>query len=116
MRFGRWMSLPEALAVAPEGPGLYQIRVRDGLLAFPRGRSAMVAYGGGEDVAASLRAFLQSEAAQQVRPLGPLLCRFSAPDPGRSAAECLAALLSRFVAQFGAPPPLSPFANSMQQP
>ncbi|MCS6915007.1 MAG: hypothetical protein NZ890_17480 [Myxococcota bacterium] len=115
MQFGRWLPLPDALAAAPKGPGLYQIRVRDGLLAFPRGRSAMVAYGGGEDVAAALRTFLQSEAAQRAHCLGPLLCRFAPPDPGRSAAECLVGLLSRFVAQFGAPPPLSPSVSLPQR-
>jgi hypothetical protein len=104
MRFGRWIPLPEAKAMAPPGPGVFQLRLAAGLCLFPRGRSAMVAYGGGADLPAALGAFLAGAAGDRARARGPLLCRFAAPDGGRGADEALATLRRRFVEQFGAAP------------
>ena len=84
MRCGRWLPLKEALLAIPMGPGLFQLRVTTGLLVFPGGRSAMVAYGGGEDLPAALQTFLSGPAGARAGALGPLLCRFGAPDGHRS--------------------------------
>lgn len=104
MRFGPWIPLARALESAAEGPGLFQLRVLSGLRRFPRGRSAMVAYGGGDELRGALGAFLAGEGGARARACGPLLCRFAAPDLGRGAAEALAQLRRRFVEQFGAAP------------
>lgn len=91
-------------AGVPAGPGVFQIRVEHGLLAYPRGRSAMVAYGAGDDVRAALTAFVGSEAGRAAQALGPLLVRFAAPDAHETPASHLARLTTRFIDQFGAPP------------
>ena len=52
VQFGAWIPLtallpPEAGAAAPSiptGAGVFQLRIEQGLLSYPRGRSAMVAY------------------------------------------------------------------------
>lgn len=94
----------DADADIPAGPGVFQIRVAHGLLAYPRGRSAMVAYGAGDDVRAALAAFTGSEAGRAAQALGPLLVRFAVPDPHETPASHLARLTTRFIDQFGAPP------------
>ena len=57
MKFGRWYPLAEAAAHAPAGPGVFQIRIADGLLDYPRGKSAMLHYQAAADVRAAASAF-----------------------------------------------------------
>lgn len=48
--YGQWLRLVEA--VAPDGPGLMQVRREQGsagLVAYPSGRSAMVFYGASDE-------------------------------------------------------------------
>jgi hypothetical protein len=103
VQFGAWIPLTMPLAddQMPAGAGVFQLRVASGLLTYPRGKSAMVAYGGGADVAAALRAFVASPAGARAAQLGPLWVRFAAPDGHSSAEAHLARLRERFVAQFG---------------
>lgn len=112
MHFGAWLPLEEALRAAPDaeqqtlpdGPGVFQLRVEKGLLRYPRGQSAMVAYGAGSDVRAALAALLAGPVGEHARHLGPLLCRFAAPDPHSAPQEHLRRLHERFQAQFGCLP------------
>ena len=98
----------------PTGPGLYQLRVATGLIPYPTGKSAMVAYGGGEDVADTLQLFLDSEKGAYAKSLGELLVRFAVPPPtaadtpvidySEQLSQQLLRLQQRFVEQFGALP------------
>ncbi len=112
VQFGAWIPLatllpPEAGAAAPTiptGAGVFQLRIEQGLLSYPRGRSAMVAYGAGDDLQAALTALLRGPIGERALRLGPLLCRFAIADPHRTPAEHLVRLHERFVAQFGSLP------------
>ncbi len=45
MRFSEWKSLETISTMAPNDGGLFQIKVREGLLNYPTGKSAMFYYG-----------------------------------------------------------------------
>ena len=101
MKFGRWYPLADAARLAPVGPGVFQVRVADGLVDYPRGKSAMVHYQGAEDVRAAAAAF----AARH--PGSPWWCRHiiepEALGPA-AAAELAERLLREFATRFGHPP------------
>jgi hypothetical protein len=61
LRFSSWYPLaPDAIeANAPEAAGVYEVRVYGPLLAYPKGRSAMVLYGATGDHAQTLRKALR---------------------------------------------------------
>lgn len=93
--FGRWYPLRDAAAHAPAAPGVLQLRVADGLVEYPRGKSAMVHYA----AAADLRAAATALAGAHLD--APWLCRHAeVAEPEALAAE----LLRTFTARFGAPP------------
>ncbi|HEY8377015.1 MAG TPA: hypothetical protein VIK91_11025, partial [Nannocystis sp.] len=48
--FGAWVPLSVAAEQLPAGPGVLQVRLRQGLVHYPRGKSAMIHYTGGADV------------------------------------------------------------------
>lgn len=100
MRFCPWYPLADAAAHAPSSRGVLQIRVADGLLDYPTGKSAMLHYELADDVRAAALARSELLAA---RP--GLLCRHTIE---LSATEDLGAfherLLRDFRARFGAPP------------
>lgn len=106
MRFGSWLALSAAdWTSAPEKSVCFQVRVKSGLIAYPRGKSAMVAYGAAASPAEACRAFLQSPLHVRAEQYGPLLIRFAEPDPhGGTAEEQIDRLRRRFIDQFGAPP------------
>lgn len=99
MGFGPWRRLDEARA--PEGGGLLQARLGDGsggLRDYPRGKSAMVYYDGGPDLAAALTrlsAKTPDGEREHVR------VRFA---PSARPEEDLSSLLKNFAERFGAPP------------
>jgi hypothetical protein len=101
MRFGRWHRLGEAAAEAPSAPGVFQVKVASGLIAYPTGRSAMIRYGAARD--------LKSAVAELARahPDRDWMCRFSEEMSAREAADpdaILADQLAAFRRRFGAPP------------
>ena len=112
VQFGAWIPLTALLPLEadsaapaiPAGGGVFQLRIEQGLLAYPRGRSAMVAYGAGNDLQAALATLLAGPIGERALSLGPLLCRFAIADPHRPPAQHLARLHERFVAQFGSLP------------
>lgn len=102
MAFGRWHPLDEAAEHAPAGPGVYQVRLAEGLISYPTGRSAMVHYGAASDVKAALEELARAHAGRE------WLCRFvdqgSAPGSAAAADVMLAELVAAFRRRFGAPP------------
>ena len=102
MQFGSWFPLDSA--EVPQAPGVFQIRVERGLLGYPRGKSAMVAYGAGADLRAAVQELLRGAVGERARAHAPLLVRWVVLAPASEPGAVLSRLRERFVAQFGAPP------------
>ena len=101
MRFCPWYPLAEADAHAPAGEGVLQLRLADGLLDYPRGKSAMVHYEHAPDVRAAAARLAARHGGRAI------LCRHL--EPGDEApARVHARVLDQFVRRFGAPPAWAP--------
>ena len=100
MTFGPWYPLPEAAAHAPARPGVYQVRLAQGLLDYPTGKSAMVHYGWSET---DLRAEVLAFAAGGAGVAAMLLCRHVEEGYPRAAHD---RLREQFIRRFGSPPRL----------
>jgi hypothetical protein len=100
MRFCPWYSLADAAAHAPAGEGVLQIRIADGLIDYPRGKSAMVWYAHALDVRAAAVALGAGRDARA------LLCRHVEIEGGEAVdlAAFHAKVMGEFVRRFGAPP------------
>lgn len=99
MRFGPWYPLAEAGLHAPAGEGVLQLRVAEGLLDYPRGKSAMVWYGHTTDVRGVALALAADHAGQD------LWCRHLIEiEPATDLAAFCAKLRGEFVRRFGTPP------------
>lgn len=87
--------------MAPAGPGVFQVRVADGLVDYPRGKSAMVHYEAAGDVRAAATAFAERHAG------APWWCRHVIePEvlPAPAAAELAERLVRDFASRFGRAP------------
>ena len=92
------------LEAVPQAPGVFQLRIEHGLLSYPRGKSAMVAYGAGAELRGAVQAFLRSAAGERARAHGKLLLRWAVLPAGAQADAALTRLRGRFVSQFGSCP------------
>ena len=99
MRFGPWYPLADAREHAPCGEGMLQLRLANGLLDYPRGKSAMVHYEHAADLRAAAVAWAKAHGSEGI------VCRhlIEADDAGDLAAFC-AKLFDEFVRRFGASP------------
>jgi hypothetical protein len=101
MTFCRWYPLDEALSHTPVDAGVLQLRVRDGLIDYPRGKSAMIHYALADDMR-------QAVAALQPRfHAKPVLCRHTETLSSTERSDLEAAfarLLETFRSRFGAEP------------
>jgi hypothetical protein len=79
---------------------VFQVRVKSGLIRYPRGQSAMVYYGASLHLHDAVTAFANRHQGQ------PLLCRFAEVPIGTDPQLELERLLERFVRRFGSPPRL----------
>jgi hypothetical protein len=103
MQFGRWYPLAEAGDHAPETAGVLQLRVPDGLVDYPRGKSAMVLYAYADDVRAAAQALAGAHAGRD------LLCRHLIEvDASVDLAAFCAKLRNEFERRFGAKLQLEP--------
>lgn len=103
-RFSTWSSLESAPA---EGAaGVVQLKCEGKLLQYPQGRSAMLWYGAGPDLAALTRQAAERASAWPAEQLRWRTLKL----PLAEAEATLADLLTRFTARFGAPP------AAMEQP
>jgi len=57
LAFGRWTPLLEAKTGAPTSPGVFQVKIVDGLLDYPSGKSAMIHYDVGSNLREAIAAF-----------------------------------------------------------
>lgn len=104
MRFCPWYPLAAAAAHAPAAAGVLQLRLADGLLDYPTGKSAMVHYEHAGDVRAAATALATAH------PEPPLLCRHLEieGDEAVDLAAIHAKVREEFVRRFGSPPTFSP--------
>jgi hypothetical protein len=104
MRFCPWYPLADAALHAPAVEGVLQLRVVDGLLEYPTGKSAMVHY----EHAADVRACATALAAAHKEPA--LLCRHleNEGDERVDLAAFHAKVRGEFIRRFGSPPSFTP--------
>jgi hypothetical protein len=101
VRFGRWYPLAEAATHAPAEAGVLQLRVAEGLVDYPSGKSAMVHYAHVPDVRAAALALAAQHATRT------LWCRHLEPEGEQvDLAAFHAKLVSEFVRRFGRAPSL----------
>jgi hypothetical protein len=100
MRFCPWYPLADAARRAPAGAAVLQLRLADGLVDYPRGKSAMVHY----ELAADGRAAAVALAARFAG--RDLLCRHLdlEGESGVDLAAFHAKVTAEFVRRFGAQP------------
>jgi hypothetical protein len=102
VRFGAWLPIDSAATGAPEAAGVLQTRA-DELLAYPKGKSAMVYYAHCPSDG-SLRAYVGGVGATDLRrasEAGARWIRFAETSQPETDFE---RLLDHFVDRFGAPP------------
>jgi hypothetical protein len=106
MRFCPWYPLALADRHAPTTAGMFQVRISDGLIDYPSGKSAMVHY----QLAAELRPAIAAFRAELGRRDAghDWLCRHTVEGPADpiAAAELHARLVRDFTARFGSAPRL----------
>lgn len=108
MRFCPWYPLAEAITHAPEGEGVLQLRVAEGLLDYPHGKSAMVHYEHAADMRAAATGLARTHDA------AVLLCRHLEIEPGETVdlGAFHAKVRDEFIRRFGAPPSFPPCTSS----
>jgi hypothetical protein len=104
VRFCPWYPLSAAAAHAPAGEGVFQLRLANGLIDYPTGKSAMVHYEHAADVRAAASAH-----AERLAKHG-LLCRHLEieGEVDVDLAAFHARVRDEFVRRFGSVPRLSP--------
>lgn len=99
--FSAYFPLAQAEFRAPEAPGVVQLRIEKGLIAYPRGKSAMVRYASADDVRAWLIAHRDALTAAPL-PASLLFRVWVTPDHQARLKD----LRQRFLTRFGALPRL----------
>jgi hypothetical protein len=104
MRFCPWYPLADAGSHAPAFEGVLQVRIADGLVEYPRGKSAMVHYAHVGDIRAAALALAAQHAGEA------LLCRHLELEPGDPGdlAAIHAKVRAEFVRRFGSAPQFPP--------
>jgi hypothetical protein len=112
MRFCPWYPLAEAAQHAPAAEGVLQLRLVEGLLDYPTGKSAMVHYEHAGDVRAAATALAAAH------PAAPLLCRHLEIEGTEDVdlAAFHAKVREEFVRRFGSPPSFEPCISSKPRP
>jgi hypothetical protein len=102
--FCPWYPLADAAAHAPAAEGVLQLRVTEGLVDYPTGKSAMVHYEHARDVRAAAIALAARHAKRA------LLCRHLEIEPGAAVdvAAFHARVLADFIRRFGTAPAFPP--------
>jgi hypothetical protein len=102
VRFGRWYPLADAAAQTPAEEGVLQIRIAEGLVDYPTGKSAMVFYAHALDLRAVAVALADQHAKRA------LWCRHLDLEGERDVdlTAFHAKLLAEFVRRFGRAPSL----------
>ena len=108
MRFCPWYPLAEAITHAPAREGVLQLRVAEGLLDYPEGKSAMVHYEHAADIHTTTTTLARAHDG------AALLCRHLEIEPGETVdlRAFHAKVRDEFIRRFGAPPSFDPCTSS----
>jgi hypothetical protein len=98
VRFCPWYPLSDAAEHIPDGEGVLQVRIAEGLLDYPTGKSAMVWYAYARDLRAA------AQALATAHPKGFLCRHLEEADAGVDLAAFHAKVREEFVRRFGAEP------------
>jgi len=103
VRFCPWYPLADAEAHAPAAEGVLQLRLAEGLLDYPTGKSAMVHYAHAPDVRAAATVLATAH------PSPALLCRHLDLEGEQvDLAAFHAKVVEEFIRRFGTPPAFPP--------
>ena len=100
MRFSDWLALDE-LQDLPEQSGLFQVRLKSGLLEYPVGKSAMFYYGYAENLKIGCQQFVDSILPKLGQNAHDLLLRTM---PLEAMADRFKPLIQQFARNFGSLP------------
>lgn len=103
-RFCPWYPLAGSAERAPALPGVYQIKRSGQLLDYPRGKSAMLRYGHGPELATALAALVPQLADHP--DAERFLCRHQITADAHAAEALYRTVVDQFEARFGTPPTL----------
>ena len=101
MRYSDWIAFDQIEEGAPTEPGLFQVRIREGLINYPRGQSAMFYYGYAGNLERGLIKFRENilpllEVNEEV-----LFVRWM---PAEDTEACFQNYLNYFLTNFGSMP------------
>jgi len=103
VRFCPWYPLADAAVHAPAAEGVLQLRLAEGLLDYPTGKSAMVHYAHAPDVRAAATVLAAAHPGQR------LLCRHLDLEGEQvDLAAFHAKVVEEFIRRFGTPPAFPP--------
>jgi hypothetical protein len=104
VRFCPWYPLADAASRAPTGEGVLQLRLAEGLVNYPHGKSAMVCYALADDLREAVIVLAKRHADRR------LLCRHLEIPAGTAVdlPAFYAKVLDDFLRRFGSPPALPP--------
>jgi hypothetical protein len=103
VRFCPWYPLADAAVHAPAAEGVLQLRLAEGLLDYPTGKSAMVHYAHAPDVRAAATVLAAAHLGE------PLLCRhLDLEGEHVDLAAFHAKVVEEFIRRFGTPPAFPP--------
>lgn len=100
-RYSDWLPLKDAVPSLPPEAGIFQVKLKRGLLKYPSGRSAMLYYGYAENLQEGGRHFRQRVLPHISYSEDDLLLRYM---PAADYAERFRAHLARFCSSFNAMP------------
>jgi hypothetical protein len=102
VRFCPWYPLSDAASHVPAGEGVLQVRLEQGLLDYPTGKSAMVWYAHARDLRSA------AQALAVAHPRGYVCRHLEEVDAGVDLAAFHAKVREEFVRRFGAEPGFPP--------
>ena len=99
--FTDWESPAVAASAAPRRPGLFQVRVRDGMVDYPRGRSQLIIFCRADELAGGILAFRKQILSKWEQTEEQVLVRWLHDEESISRHE---AVLRDFESEFGSAP------------
>jgi hypothetical protein len=105
VRFCPWYPLPDADGHAPASAGVFQVRIADGLVDYPTGKSAMIHYEAAGDVRAAVASFRGVAGGRAAAWLCRHTIEMTATEAtGEAAVVFCQRLVREFTTRFGVPP------------
>jgi len=100
-RFTEWETPVVAARVAPPRPGLFQVRVRDGMVQYPRGSTPLIFSCRADELAGGISAFRETILPMWEQDEEQVMVRWLPDEDSFSRHE---AVLRDFETEYGSPP------------